>query len=228
MSHGDQNKWQMPGWRIEQRYSTGVLIGNWLEDRHVFQRGLHKHNSTHRNDFKSYTDFKPDVTIRRKNLLQGDGLGKEFIFTHHGKKYSNNMISSYDEDYNKRERESWDRLPELRTWDSNRLAWVPEKSDHPMQGKPTTFACFDNLKKSWADSRQGNSGNGRAADLNTTYRVSYVRHPSTALNPHHYAVPKERSTMVHPLNSTNKDLDLRRKLPTQAPEDTQHLTAVMC
>lgn len=26
-------KWQMPGWRIEQKYSTGVLIGNWSEDR---------------------------------------------------------------------------------------------------------------------------------------------------------------------------------------------------
>ena len=26
-------KWQLPGWRIEQRYSTGVLIGNWSEDR---------------------------------------------------------------------------------------------------------------------------------------------------------------------------------------------------
>ena len=26
-------KWQLPGWRIEQKYSTGVLIGNWAEDR---------------------------------------------------------------------------------------------------------------------------------------------------------------------------------------------------
>ena len=27
-------KWQQPGWRIEQRYSPGVLIGNWAEDRY--------------------------------------------------------------------------------------------------------------------------------------------------------------------------------------------------
>lgn len=26
-------KWQLPGWRIEQKYATGVLIGNWDEDR---------------------------------------------------------------------------------------------------------------------------------------------------------------------------------------------------
>lgn len=26
-------KWEQPGWRIEQKYSQGVLIGNWSEDR---------------------------------------------------------------------------------------------------------------------------------------------------------------------------------------------------
>ena len=33
-SHGDPHKWAMPGWRIEQRYSPGVLIGNWGEEKH--------------------------------------------------------------------------------------------------------------------------------------------------------------------------------------------------
>ena len=31
--HLGDPKWQLPGWRIEQKYSTGVLIGNWSEDR---------------------------------------------------------------------------------------------------------------------------------------------------------------------------------------------------
>ena len=26
-------KWEQPGWRIEQRFCQGVLIGNWSEDR---------------------------------------------------------------------------------------------------------------------------------------------------------------------------------------------------
>ena len=26
-------KWELPGWRIEQKYCQGVLIGNWSEDR---------------------------------------------------------------------------------------------------------------------------------------------------------------------------------------------------
>ena len=35
MAQGDPRKWHMPGWRIEQKYSPGVLIGNWGEDRYT-------------------------------------------------------------------------------------------------------------------------------------------------------------------------------------------------
>lgn len=27
------DKWNSPGWKIEQKYSPGVLIGNWAEDK---------------------------------------------------------------------------------------------------------------------------------------------------------------------------------------------------
>lgn len=32
--HADA-KWNLPGWRIEQKYDTDVLIGNWNEARRV-------------------------------------------------------------------------------------------------------------------------------------------------------------------------------------------------
>lgn len=35
MAQGDPRKWHMPGWRIEQRFSPGVLIGNWDEERYT-------------------------------------------------------------------------------------------------------------------------------------------------------------------------------------------------
>ena len=61
------------------------------------------------------------------------GLGKEFIFSHHQKAYEGNRISWYDQQFNKREiTES--RLPPLRSWDRQKLAWAPEKSDYPTQG----------------------------------------------------------------------------------------------
>ena len=34
LSSSASKKWQQPGWRIEQRYSQGVLVGNWAEDRY--------------------------------------------------------------------------------------------------------------------------------------------------------------------------------------------------
>lgn len=27
------DKWKQPGWRIEQKYSNKVLVGNWAEER---------------------------------------------------------------------------------------------------------------------------------------------------------------------------------------------------
>ncbi|RMX39387.1 hypothetical protein pdam_00005976 [Pocillopora damicornis] len=67
--HADA-KWNLPGWRIEQKYSTDVLIGNWNEERRVFGRGDSHFGSTHRVDFKNYGKFLPDVTTRRKALQQ--------------------------------------------------------------------------------------------------------------------------------------------------------------
>ena len=32
-AQSDPQKWYMPGWRIEQRYSNKTLIGNWCEER---------------------------------------------------------------------------------------------------------------------------------------------------------------------------------------------------
>lgn len=42
MAQGDPMKWHMPGWRIEQRFAPGVLIGNWGEERYTvsFSRKL--------------------------------------------------------------------------------------------------------------------------------------------------------------------------------------------
>lgn len=35
MAQGDPQKWNLPGWRIEQRFAPGVLIGNWGEERYT-------------------------------------------------------------------------------------------------------------------------------------------------------------------------------------------------
>jgi hypothetical protein len=97
-----------------------------------FQRGNQKHNSTHRVDFRNYEGHRPDVVVRRKALLRNDGLGTENLFWHHGKRYTNNMLSWYDEHYNGRWKEN--DFPPSRQWNSHQLAWGPERSDYPLQG----------------------------------------------------------------------------------------------
>lgn len=59
MSHGDPQKWHMPGWRIEQRYAPGVLIGNWAEEknqvRYVFQARTALTKLSHKTDSDRFT-----------------------------------------------------------------------------------------------------------------------------------------------------------------------------
>lgn len=205
-------KWNLPGWRIEQKYNTDVLIGNWNEERRVFERGSSFFNSTHRVDFKNYGKCLPDVTTRRKALEKHDGLGKEFIFSHHQKAYEGNRISWYDQQFNKREiAES--KLPPLRTWDRQKLAWAPEKSDYPIQGHPTNYGLLEKLQQKWKkEAAMENLGIHLS-----TYNLSYNRHPRASFTLQRYAPSKSLSCHFHP-HRVNKDLHLRGKQLNTAPE----------
>ena len=57
------------------------------------------------------------------------------------------MISWYDEQFNKRDRDASDKLPDLRKWDGHKLAWAPEKSDYPVQGRHSSCK-YQNDEKS--------------------------------------------------------------------------------
>ncbi|KAK7090993.1 hypothetical protein V1264_010718 [Littorina saxatilis] len=145
----DPRKWNLPGWRIEQKFAPGVLIGNWSEERDNFIKGDFKHNSTHRTDFRKFGGQAPDVTVRRRGELRNHGLPAELLIHHHnGNRYSSNMVSWYDEDYNGRWREK--TLPKLRGWNSHQLAWIPEKNDHPVQEPPTNFGLLGHMHREWA------------------------------------------------------------------------------
>lgn len=48
---------------------------------------------------------------------------------HHGERYMQNFISSYDQDYIRNYHSG------IRRWDRHRIMWTPEKSDHPLTGK---------------------------------------------------------------------------------------------
>ncbi|XP_076454137.1 cilia- and flagella-associated protein 107-like [Babylonia areolata] len=208
----DPRKWHMPGWRIEQKFSPGVLIGNWSEDRHTFLKGEYKHNSTNRMDFRNFGSHRPDVIIRRKGELRNQGLPPELVFHHHGNKYASNMVSWYDEDYNGRWKER--KVPELRDWNSHHLAWMPEKNDHPVQEPATNFGLLGKLKKDWAEQIADET----RGDYLSTYTASYQDLPADRMVQTRYATPKSDSTTLHPVNKTLKDLHLRNTAIMKSPE----------
>lgn len=87
-------------------------------------------------------DSKPIQSVVRETMFTcflifhyffSQGVGKDFIFSHHGDAYKGNTITWYDQQYNKREL-SEAGFPALRSWESQRLVWEPEKSDFPIQG----------------------------------------------------------------------------------------------
>ncbi|ESP01115.1 hypothetical protein LOTGIDRAFT_225450 [Lottia gigantea] len=213
MTHsGDSLKWSMPGWRIEQRFAPGVLIGNWSEERNIFQRGNNKHNSTHRIDFRQWSGHRPDVVLRRNAMMKADGIGAENMFHHHGNRYSNNMVSWYDEQYNGRWQEK--QLPELRNWNFHKVSWVPEKSDHPLQGTSTNYGLHYKLQNKWKEQ----ICNETKGDYLSTYQNSFPTPPKTALVTMRSAVPRECSTSVHSITRCNKSLDLRNLPYGKGPE----------
>ncbi|XP_072174811.1 cilia- and flagella-associated protein 107-like [Diadema setosum] len=215
MAHGDPQKWSLPGWRIEQRYAGGVLIGNWSEERHKFEKGAHRNTSTQRMDYVHNRNFQPDIMTRRAAKMKNEGLDQTLVFAHHNKDLKNNLISWYDEQFNKRERLAEDTLPELRHWDGQKLAWEPEKSDHPLKGEPTNFGLKSKLQKKWQEEEAAK----KLGEYHTTYGLDYKNKPASALVRQHYAPQRALSSRMHPVNKINKDLNLRSTSILQTPED---------
>ena len=73
--------------------------------------------------------------------LASEGLGKDQLFSHHGKRYMHNCVSLYDQEFNHRRHHTTPR-----SWDWHRLAWLPEVSDHPVQGEGTKWGLQQTLK----------------------------------------------------------------------------------
>ncbi|PIK51090.1 hypothetical protein BSL78_12040 [Apostichopus japonicus] len=165
-------------------------------------------------DFAKYPGYKPDIMTRRAAMLRGEGLNNKLLFSHHKSDHTENLVSWYDQHYNKKERPVSDQLPEFRHWDGNRLAWEPEASDHPIRGQPTNFGLRESMKKKW-EKEEAQAGLG---DYNTTYGTSFKDLPANSLVTTHYSPPKALSTRMHPANQINKDLSLRTVNVIQTPE----------
>ncbi|KAM4651795.1 cilia- and flagella-associated protein 107 [Discoglossus pictus] len=205
--YNNMNKWSLPGWRIEQKYSNNVLIGNWVEERKQFRKScLPTYNSSYEIDFVLFPDSQPDRVLIRSITKKMEGLPKSYLLSHHGEPKKKHLVTSYDDHILRHVNST---LPPLRKWDRNSMVWVPERSDYPIQEPPTNFGLLGTKEKEWREKLEPRS----------VYSASYILPPPTALTTVRYGVaPRVLSSILHPSNTINKNLDLKGRRLLQIPD----------
>ncbi|EHH14342.1 cilia- and flagella-associated protein 107 isoform X2 [Macaca nemestrina] len=169
-----------PGWQIETKYSTKVLTGNWVEERRKFTRDTDKTpQSIYGKEYITFPDHRPDQISRWYGKRKVEGLPYKHLITHHQEPPHRYLISTYDDHYNRHGYNPG--LPPLRTWNGQKLLWLPEKSDFPLLAPPTNYGLYEQLKQRWLAPKAGLK--------QSTYTSSYPRPPSCALSCREYAIP---------------------------------------
>ncbi|XP_053432687.1 cilia- and flagella-associated protein 107 [Nycticebus coucang] len=168
-----------PSWKIETRYSTKVLTGNWVEERRKFAGVTETPQSIHRKDYIPFPGRRPDQVSRWYGKKKIEGLPYKHLITHHQEPSYRHLISTYDDHYNRHNYNPG--LPPLRTWNRNKLLWLPEKADFPLLAPPTNYGLYEQLKQRWRTSRAGPG--------ESTYTLSYPRPPLWAMSQREHAIP---------------------------------------
>ncbi|XP_003891185.1 uncharacterized protein C1orf158 homolog [Papio anubis] len=169
-----------PGWQIETKYSTKVLTGNWVEERRKFTRDTDKTpQSIYGKEYIPFPDHRPDQISRWYGKRKVEGLPYKHLITHHQEPPHRYLISTYDDHYNRHGYNPG--LPPLRTWNGQKLLWLPEKSDFPLLAPPTNYGLYEQLKQRWLTPKAGLK--------QSTYTSSYPRPPSCAMSCREYAIP---------------------------------------
>ncbi|XP_007978685.1 cilia- and flagella-associated protein 107 [Chlorocebus sabaeus] len=169
-----------PGWQIETKYSTKVLTGNWVEERRKFTRDTDKTpQSIYGKEYIPFPDHRPDQISRWYGKRKVEGLPYKHLITHHQEPPHRYLISTYDDHYNRHGYNPG--LPPLRTWNGQKLLWLPEKSDFPLLAPPTNYGLYEQLKQRWLAPKAGLK--------QSTYTSSYPRPPSCAMSCREYAIP---------------------------------------
>ncbi|XP_073681588.1 cilia- and flagella-associated protein 107 [Garra rufa] len=185
------------------KYSNKVLIDNWAEERLHFTRDCETANSSYRMDYTPHMSYsRPNVVTCQRTLRSSEGLPLRQLFSHHDVPSSHCLVSLYDESFG---RQASSSLPTLHSWSSFKLARVPERSDHPIQGPPTNFG----LAASW---RARVEQQRAVVPTLSEYRASYPLHPISAFcYSRHVSMPKRFSSSQHPANLSNEDLALKHR-----------------
>jgi len=213
-AQADPNKWNLPGWKIEQKYKNQTLIGNWSEERQLFERKNFNHISTHQADYVPYPGHKPNSIARRYNSIQREGLNEKFFTRHNDDRWDHMKITWYDENFNKRPRTGKNKLPELRRYNFTHCEWRPEKSDHPIEGEPTNFGLLEEHNAAREFERECWKRHVKQPHSHCAYKA-----PKQDAFPARYGIaPKALSSKFVPNTQVNRNLNLRGSPYFTAPE----------
>ncbi|XP_045714379.1 uncharacterized protein C1orf158 homolog [Phyllostomus hastatus] len=169
-----------PSWKIESKYSTHVLTGNWVEERKKFTKATEKTlQSTYRKEYIPFPGYRPDQVSRWNWRSRIEGLPYKHIFTHHQEPSHCHLISTYDDHYNRHNYNPG--LASRRSWDKHKLQWLPERSDFPLLAPPTNYGLYEQLKQRWLPPKAGLR--------ESVYTVSYPRPPLCALSRREHSIP---------------------------------------
>ncbi|XP_027419888.1 cilia- and flagella-associated protein 107 isoform X1 [Bos indicus] len=170
-----------PSWKIETKYSTRVLTGNWTEERRKFIKATEKTPQTiYRKEYVPFPGHRPDQISRWYSKRTVEGLPYKHLITHHQEPSQRYLISTYDDHYNRHNYHPG--LPELRTWNRHKLLWLPEKADFPLLGPPTNYGLYEQLKQKWLPPPE-------ATLRESIYTSSYPRPPAGAMSRREHAIP---------------------------------------
>uniref|UniRef100_A0A5G2QA09 Cilia and flagella associated protein 107 n=1 Tax=Sus scrofa TaxID=9823 RepID=A0A5G2QA09_PIG len=169
-----------PSWKVETKYSTRVLTGNWVEERRKFTKATEKPQSIYRKEYVPFPGHRPDQISRWYSKRRVEGLPYKHLITHHQEPSHHHLISTYDDHYNRHNYNPG--LPLLRTWNKHKLLWLPEKADFPLLAPPTNYGLYERLKQRWLPPPE-------ATLRESMYTCSYPRPPSGAMSRREHAIP---------------------------------------
>ncbi|XP_041836883.1 uncharacterized protein C1orf158 homolog [Melanotaenia boesemani] len=205
----EQDKWAQAGWRIEQKYGSKVLIGNWAEERLQFTREPKIANSTSRAAYRSHWDFKPDVSERRSALLRAEGIPYKMLFTHQSPPSSDYLVTQYQESYVHKQNNA---LPILQPQHPDNSTQKPERSDQPVSPLSTKSGLLHSTNRCFEKQQS------HLPSL-TVNGSAYQRHPLSAFCQNRFArASRMLSSHFYAANHNNKDLHLRDRFLLQVPD----------
>jgi hypothetical protein len=192
-------------------YNSSVLVHNWSEERTKPEKLDYSSNTTYKLDYKGSPDARPDVVIRRKLTKGSEGIGARNLLSMHDTDPKKNLITMYDEIFNKRRPQSDN---DLRKWNILNDRWLPEKIDHPIQDTPTNWG-FTERKKNEIEFE--NDVYKNQVPQVSEYKSRFQAHSAHAYNQQKtLGVPKDYSTSLYVINTALNNTTQARTTSTQA------------